>query len=57
MTPTQFRKIRQSANMTVKAMAGYLGVTTRAIHYYESGNRAIPEMAVRLLAMMENKHD
>ena len=42
ITPEQFRAERSKLNITIREMAEMLGVSSRAISYYESGERPVP---------------
>lgn len=41
MTPEQFRTIRQRAGLTKSGLAALLRVTYRAVHQWETGERAV----------------
>jgi DNA-binding transcriptional regulator YiaG len=53
ITPAQFTRRRQKLFPSPTKAARAMGVTTRAIAYWESGERRIPLMAVILLRYME----
>lgn len=52
MTPEQFRAERSRLNMTIKEMAEYIGLSTRAVSYYESGQRPVPLTIKKFLVGM-----
>lgn len=43
-----YKQIRQSANLSLSEIAAYLGVGTRMVRYYESGER-VPSKSVQKL--------
>ncbi len=49
ITPEEFRAERERMRLTIAAMADLLGVTPRAISYYEAGQRKIPLTIQKLL--------
>lgn len=52
ITPEQFRAERSRLNITIREMAEMLGVSSRAISYYESGERPIPLTVQKLLRLL-----
>ena len=52
ITPEQFKAERSKLNITIKEMAEMLGVSSRAISYYESGERPIPLTVQKLLRLL-----
>lgn len=53
MTPDEFKAIRAELGLSLTGMAQALGVSRRAILFYQSGERKIPEPIVKLLATMK----
>ncbi len=49
MKPEKFLKIRKKLKLTQSQIAKDLGVTERAIRYYEAGDREIPLSIEKLL--------
>ena len=49
MTPEQFKNERERLRSTAQEMADLLGVSQRAIFYYENGQRKIPLIAEKLI--------
>lgn len=49
VTPAEFKAAREELGWTQSALASALGVTLRAVQYYESGQRAISRPVERLL--------
>lgn len=52
ITPEQFKAERSRLDMTIKEMADLLCVSTRAISYYESGERPVPLTICKLLYLI-----
>lgn len=52
MTKDQFKKRRISLKLSVSEMAYALGVTPRAVNYYESGGRKVPKPIIKLIEGM-----
>ena len=52
LTPEQFRAERSRMNMTIKEMADFLGTSTRAVSYYEAGQRPVPYTIQKLLVLV-----
>ena len=52
MTPAQFRAERDRLRLTAQEMGDLLGVSTRAIFYYEHGQRKIPLTVQKLLTLI-----
>ena len=52
LTPEQFRAERSRLDMTIKEMADLLCVSTRAISYYEAGERPVPLTICKLLHLI-----
>jgi len=49
ITPAQFRAERERLRLTAQEMGDLLGVSARAIFYYEHGQRKIPLTVQKLL--------
>ena len=56
MMPEVFRAIRKGLGHTQQSLAGVLGVSTRAVQYYETGERKVPGPVARILIIMESEH-
>lgn len=52
ITPAQFRAERDRMRLTAQEMGDLLGVSARAIFYYEHGQRKIPLTVQKLLALI-----
>lgn len=52
LDPAVIKDARQRLGMTQAALAEYLGVSARAVRYWESGERAMPYAAQILLAQL-----
>ena len=52
ITPQEFKAERERMRLTIGAMADLLGVTPRAISYYEAGQRKIPLPVQKLLRLL-----
>lgn len=52
MTGAEFREARAKLALTQSAMADRIGVTRRAVQYYESGQRQIPQPVQKLIAII-----
>jgi len=52
MTPEQFKAERERAGLTAKDFAAMIGVSERAVFYYEHGQRKIPLTVQKLLAVI-----
>lgn len=52
MTPEEFRAERSRLKMTIKEMAEYIGLSTRAVSYYEAGQRPVPHTIKKFLVGM-----
>lgn len=50
MTPEELKDWRKAAGLSAAEMAEHIGVTTRAIHYWEAGERRIPRWLIKRLA-------
>lgn len=55
MMPEVFRAIRQRLGLTQHALAEALGVSPRAVRYYEAGSRKVPGPVARILGLMEKE--
>ena len=55
MTPEQFKAERERAGLTAKDFAERIGVSQRAVFYYENGQRKIPLTVEKLLAIMTER--
>lgn len=49
MTAQEFKDAREELGWTQSALASALGVTLRAVQYYEAGQRAIPGPVDRIV--------
>ncbi len=49
MTPAEFLACRTALGLTQGALASTLGVGRRAVQYWESGEREVPEPVARLM--------
>lgn len=49
----EFKQLRESKKLTQLRCAQYLGVTPRTIQRWESGEIKAPDMAVKLLSLIE----
>jgi DNA-binding transcriptional regulator YiaG len=52
MSPVQLKARRAEMGLTQAALAEQLGVTWNTVARWETGQRRIPELAVRLLACL-----
>ena len=52
MTPEQFRAERSRMDMTIKEMAEFIGISTRAVSYYEAGQRPVPYTIQKMLVFI-----
>lgn len=57
MTPKEIIAFRNKHNLSVKELAGLLGVTFQAVLLWEAGSRNIPETTVRLLKFFDSEPD
>ncbi len=55
MTPEQIKEERSRLGLTINQMADRLGVTPRAVSYYESGQRAIPLPIEKLIKLQKER--
>ena len=55
LTPEQFRAERSRMNMTIKEMAEFIGISTRAVSYYEAGQGPVPIPISKFLAFIARK--
>ena len=55
MTPQEFKAERERLKITAKQFGQLLGVSERAVFYYEHGQRKIPK-PIQLLVMLYKKH-
>ena len=51
-----YKQIRQAANLSLSEIASFLGVGTRMVRYYESGDR-IPSQSVERLYGLVSAQD
>ena len=51
MTPATFVTIRDNLGLTRAALAGALGVSTRAVQSWEIGARDVPEIVARIMRL------
>ena len=51
MTPATFVTIRDNLGLTRAALAGALGVSTRAVQSWELGARDVPEIVARIMRL------
>lgn len=49
MTPAEFKAAREELGWTQSALASALGVTVRAVKYYEAGQRPVPGPVERIV--------
>ena len=54
MTPEQFKAERERLKITAKQFGQLLGVSERAVFYYEHGQRKIPK-PIQLLVLLYKK--
>jgi DNA-binding transcriptional regulator YiaG len=52
MSPAELKEIRAQMRLTQVALAEVLGVTWSTVARWETGQRRMPEVAVRLLACL-----
>ena len=52
LSPAEIREIRQKLNMTQARLAAVLGVSIRAVRYWEAGSRRIPGPVNALLRLL-----
>lgn len=52
MTPSELRAIRTDLGLTQDALATTLGVSRRAVVYWEQGDRPIPQPVAMLLQLL-----
>jgi DNA-binding transcriptional regulator YiaG len=55
MTPEEFKAERDEGNRKAKQFGQLLGVSERAVFYYEHGQRKIPK-PIQLLVLLYKKH-
>ena len=55
MTPAEFKAERERLKITAKQFGQLLGVSERAVFYYEHGQRKIPK-PVQILVLLYKKH-
>jgi transcriptional regulator with XRE-family HTH domain len=53
MTHTEFKRWRQEAGLTQKSAGDLFGVHMRTVRRWENGERAIPLMVFRVIALAE----
>lgn len=56
MTREEFIKLRHKLGLSQRGIAPHLGVTFRAVQYWEQGGRAIPEPVALLLRRIMQDH-
>lgn len=56
MMPEVFLSIRQRLGLTQQDLAKLLGVSQRAVQYYEAGSRKVPGPVARILGLMEKEN-
>ena len=49
MTPAEFKAAREELGWTQSTLASALGVTVRAVQYYEAGQRPVPGPVERIV--------
>ena len=54
MNEIEFKKLRKQANFSQKQLAEVLEISTRAIQYYEKGERSIPKIIQKYMLGIEN---
>jgi transcriptional regulator with XRE-family HTH domain len=57
MTPAQMREQRSDLGLTQTELAERLGVTLRAVQYYESGGRPVPRPVAILMRVFANERE
>lgn len=55
MTPSDFAAARHAMGLTQKQLAERLGVSTRAVQYWEAGKRRPPPPVVKLIELWLEK--
>ena len=55
MTPAEFKAERERLKITAKQFGQLLGVSERAVFYYEHGQRKLPK-PIQLLVLLYKKH-
>ena len=50
-----YKQIRQAANLSLSQIADYLGVGTRMVRYYESGERVPSKSVEKLYELLKGK--
>jgi DNA-binding transcriptional regulator YiaG len=55
MSPSELKSIRAGLRMTQAELAEALGVTWNTVARWETGQRRIPELAVKLLACLDKE--
>ena len=55
MTPAEFKAERERLKITAKQFGQLLGVSERAVFYYQHGQRKIPK-PIQLLVLLYKKH-
>ncbi len=55
MTPTEFKQLRQSANLTQEQLAERMCSCARTIRNYENGTGSLPDRAVKMLKLVIGK--
>lgn len=55
MTAQEFKETRERLGQTQQGLAGVIGVTVRAVQYYEAGTRKIPGPVAALLKLLTLK--
>lgn len=53
MSPEQLTEWRTAKGLTPTQLANLLGVTYRAVHYWERGERQIPPTVEKLLELLK----
>lgn len=52
MTAKELRELRLTAGLTTRQLAQMLGVTRRAVNYWESGTRAVSPPVSQLVKLL-----
>ena len=57
MMPEVFKAARQRLGLTQQQLALALGVSPRAVRYYEAGTRKVPATVAKLLGLLGSNAD
>lgn len=52
-----FIAMREELNLSMSELANELGMTARAVRFYENGDRVIPKHVRRMMEMLKRNHE